>query len=117
MAGFDNLYRFAERLRDFPTESRPVIKGLLDEAAHEGETLSKALVPVRTGALRDSIAFRATTNHGWSFLLRAAASMDYATFVEYGTSRMAPRPYFNPGVERALAESELALAMAVEEYL
>ena len=117
MAKIYTAERFAARLRDFPMESRPLIKTLMAEAGQEGEALSKALVPVRTGALRDSIRFRTTTERGWTFLLLAQATMDYASFVEYGTSRMAPRPYFEPGVEHAADEIETLLGLMVEEYL
>lgn len=117
MPGFDEAYRFAGRLRDFPVEARPLIKSLMDVAGEEGEDLSKRLVPVRTGNLRDKIAFHATTDRGWTFLLKAEALADYATFVEYGTSRMGPRPFFEPGVEHATDEIESLIGIMVEEYL
>lgn len=117
MARIYTPQEFAARLRDFPVEARPIMKSLMDVAGQEGEALSKALVPVRTGALRDSIRFHPTTDHGWTLLLLAEAGMPYASYVEYGTSRMGPHPYFEPGVERAVEEIETALALVVEEYL
>lgn len=117
MAGVYTPLQFAARLRDFPREARPLIKELMDEAGKEGEDLSKRLVPVRTGALRDSIDYRSTTNRGWNFLLKVEVGADYATFVEYGTSRMSPRPFIAPGVELATAEIETAIGLMVEEYL
>lgn len=108
---------FAARLRDFPVLARPLIKELMAEAAASGEALAERLVPVKTGALHDSIAFRATTERGWTFLIQARAGADYATFVEEGTSRMRPRPFVMPGVELAADQIELLLPMLVDEYL
>ena len=51
-------------------------------------------VPVETGALRGSIASAA---QGLSAAVTAAAP--YAAIVEYGTSRMAPRPYMYPAAQ------------------
>jgi len=117
MPGFDEMYRFSARLRDFPVEARPLIKSLMDVAGQEGEDLSKRLVPVRSGDLQRSIAYRNTTDRGWTFLMTAEATMDYATFVEYGTSRMGPRPFMEPGVQHAADEIEHLLGIMVEEYL
>lgn len=117
MAGFEEAYRFAHRLRDFPIEARPLIKSLMDVAAQEGEDVSKRAVPVRTGHLQSRILFHATTNHGWNFLMRAEADADYATFVEEGTSRMPPQPFIAPGVEHAADEIDTLLGVMVEEYL
>ena len=114
MPGIYTPTAFAARLRDFPMESRPLIKELMDEAARTGEALSKQLVPVKTGDLKRSIAFHATTNHGWTFLLQAQATMDYATFVEGGTSRMGPREFMRPGVELAADQIEILLGEMVD---
>lgn len=114
MAGFEESYRFAARLRDFPVEARPLIKATMNEAGEEGEAYSKMLAPVRTGNLRNLIEFRAATDNGWTFLMLAAARAEYSTFVEYGTSQMAPQPFFNPGVELAADHIEDRLGFIME---
>ena len=117
MPGIYTPETFAARLRDFPVESRPLIKALMDDAAETGLNVATRLVPVDTGVLHDSIKFRATTNHGWAFLLKAEASADYATFVEEGTSRMPPRPFLQPGVEAAADQIEDLIGIMVDEFL
>lgn len=117
MSDFSQMYRFSHRLRDFPVRSRPLIKGLMNVAAKEGEAVSKATVAVRTGYLQSKILFHATTDRGWTFLMKAEAAADYATFQEEGTSRMPPRPFMAPGVEHAADEIETLLGVMVEEYL
>lgn len=114
MPGIYTTTTFAARLRDFPMETRPLIKELMAEAGRTGEALSKREVPVKTGDLKNSIKFRTTTARGWSFLLMAEASMDYATYVEEGTSRMAPRPFLMPGVELAADQIEILLGEMVD---
>ena len=114
MPGIYTPVQFAARLRDFPVESRPLIKALMEDAAQSGETLSKRLVPVDTGALRDSIGYRVTSERGWNFLLQAQATMYYASFVEGGTSRMGPRSYMRPGVELAADQIEILLGEMVD---
>lgn len=113
MAGFDEMYRFSARLRDYPAEMRPVVKAIMKDAGQQGEQYSKMLVPVKSGALRDSIKFRTTSDRGWTLLMLAEASMDYAKFVEYGTSRMRPQPFFNPGVELAADVIEDSLGIII----
>lgn len=114
MPGIYTPTAFAARLRDFPMESRPLIKELMDEAARTGKVLSQKLVPVDTGDLKNSIKFHATTNHGWTFLLQAEAGMYYASFVEGGTSRMGPRPFLQPGVDLAADQIEILLGEMVD---
>ena len=55
-------------------------------------------VPVDTGALKNSISSRAEALSGEVF-----TGMEYAEYVEYGTSRMAGRPYMIPAAEQARA--------------
>ena len=60
---------------------------------------AREIVPVETGALRGSIASNA---QGLSAAVTASAP--YAAMVEYGTSRMAPRPYMYPAAQTARGE-------------
>lgn len=55
---------------------------------------AKSLVPVRTGALRDSI-----TKAGGGASWIVTATQHYAAFVEFGTRFMSARPYLRPAIE------------------
>jgi HK97 gp10 family phage protein len=58
---------------------------------------ARALVPVRTGALRASIRVERS---GVGHAVRAGGgAVDYAAYVEFGTRRMAARPYLRPALE------------------
>jgi HK97 gp10 family phage protein len=61
--------------------------------------IAKEIVPVDTGALRDSISA------GPDYL---AADMPYASFVEYGTEKMDAQPFMTPAINQAIAEVRAA---------
>lgn len=62
---------------------------------------ARELCPVRTGYLRSTIHCDVSGD-----MIECYADADYAQYVEYGTSRMAAQPYFEPallaGIEAAL---------------
>ena len=55
---------------------------------------AKAFAPVKTGRLRDSINGIVYGN-----MLEVHVEAEYAAYVEYGTSRMMPRPFLRPAFE------------------
>jgi HK97 gp10 family phage protein len=63
------------------------------------ERVAKGLVPVKTGALRDSIEASADGLTG-----TVTAGTDHAEYVEDGTSVMAPQPFMRPALERGAGE-------------
>jgi HK97 gp10 family phage protein len=58
---------------------------------------AKQRAPVDTGTLRRSI----TTEFAGPLSARVGPSVDYGIHVEYGTRRMAARPYLTPAAEAA----------------
>lgn len=79
-----------------------------DFAAQE----ARRRVPVRTGALQRSIRSR-VIKKGEEVTIELVAGggeVDYARYVEEGTSRMAPRPYLRPAVDKALPSLEADIA-------
>jgi len=72
-------------LGDMEKASKEIIKKILLAA----ELKAKEKVPVRTGALRDSISVDEET-------LTLGASAVYAAAVEYGTAKQPAQPYLTP---------------------
>ena len=77
---------------------RLLVKGFADDElmkiALRVERKAKQLCPVDTGRLRASL-------HTWRINLLTAAvgtDVEYASFVEYGTKKMAPQPYLRPAL-------------------
>jgi len=68
-------------------------------AANEMAAEAQRLAPVKTGRLRESIQVRKLSETAWEVSVEAP----YAAFVEYGTSRAAPRPCFRPAFEKVAA--------------
>jgi len=85
---------------------RKKIIDALNEASIQAYTTAKQLVPVRTGNLFRSIKlekkspFEHVVSAGWP--TKEKGKPYYAPFVEYGTRRMAPRPYMRPAAEKAV---------------
>ena len=61
--------------------------------------------PVETGLLQKSIRTADTgiTATGWSFAVDVRDQAFYGRFLEYGTSKMAARPFMRPAAESAAA--------------
>lgn len=77
----------------------PQIERALTEIGLVAEGYAKDLCPADTGRLRNSITF---TVDGQSTYI--GTNVEYATFVEMGTTRMAPRPYIKPAALNHTAE-------------
>lgn len=71
-------------------------KALL-QTATDIVTVMKQIVPVDTGALRQSIG----ADPKDSTTIYIGSDKEYAPYVEYGTSRMAAQPYFTPAFMQA----------------
>ena len=70
------------------------------------ESYAKELCPVDTGRLRNSITNVVELGENAVYI---GTNVEYAAFVELGTSRMKPRPYLKPAVTQHNAEyKELA---------
>lgn len=77
---------------DFTLEERIELAGLALDYA-------KQIVPVLTGALRDSLEIRVS---GDSVFI--GSDLNYSTYVELGTSKMTAKPYLIPALLVAIAE-------------
>jgi HK97 gp10 family phage protein len=88
----------------------------LRATAFQVEGIAKGGSPVLTGANRNSIYTKTSKgNHGTPGDMGdilpnvsqgeavVGPSMEYSAFLEFGTSRMAPRPYLTPAAEQAPA--------------
>lgn len=90
----------------------PAAARVLKEVAEDVKTEAKELVPVDTGALRDSIRVIVTAKTagnitrvgvragGYEVNPKTGKLVDYAVPVEFGTSRQMPQPYLIPAASK-----------------
>lgn len=82
------------------------------------EADAKALAPVDTGNLRNSISTSiAGDGRSSSISAEIGPTAEYGAFVEYGTSRMGPQPYMGPAFDRNIPGFERAIELAGGELL
>jgi HK97 gp10 family phage protein len=94
--------RFPEIAAKLPKETSAVVR----KTAFDVEARAKMVVPVDTGALKNSI----TTEMQGDMTAIVAPHTEYAVFVEYGTSRGSPaQPYMTPAAEAMQAPFERAM--------
>lgn len=70
--------------------------------------LARQLVPVDTGALRDSIRVEPGDSPTSRKVIAGGGGVDYAAHVEYGTAHSPARPFMTPAVEQIDVEIEIA---------
>lgn len=88
------------------------------KTAYDIEADAKALAPVDTGALQGSIS-TSITGDGRTGTMEAeiGPTVEYAGYVEHGTSRMAPQPYMRPAFDRRAPGLEKAFEQLAGEVL
>lgn len=107
----------ARRLKALDTDLR---KKAVDPAMRAGMRIyvdeAKARAPVRTGAMRDSIKARkdgkGSTRGSTSYLAGVTVKAFYYYFIEFGTSKLAARPFLRPAWE-AVSGKVIAEALGV----
>ena len=90
----------------------------LRKTAYDIEADAKALAPVDTGTLMNSISTSVTGDGRFgSMVAEIGPTVDYAGFVEHGTSRMAPQPYMRPAFDRRAPGLEKAFEQLAGDIL
>lgn len=98
------------RLNRIADQLAGVTEEAIDEFADDVVNYMKGVVPVDTGRLRDSIA---KDKEGDSVTV-GPRGVEYAEFVEYGTSRGPAQPYVRPTIQWARANGPKRIARRIE---
>lgn len=102
---YNHLPKIAAKLPD-------AVSVIVRKAAFDVEANAKAVVPVDTGTLKNSI----TTEFPTKTSAIIAPHTDYAVYVEYGTNRQSAKPYMRPAAEK-VAPAFFAACQRLEEKL
>jgi HK97 gp10 family phage protein len=96
MARTEGLERLKLKIARLPVEAHARMKEALDQSADELVAMQKRLAPRDEGDLINSIE-KAPGRHELAVIVRAGGkAAPHAKWVEYGTSKMAARPFFWP---------------------
>lgn len=89
----------------------PLVRAVLDKSAADVTSTAQANAPVDTGTLRASYN---RTSGGDAALMwsEVKPGVNYAIYVELGTSRMAPRPHLFPALDQHGPQFVRAVAAA-----
>jgi len=104
------LDRLLIRIKQIQDNLNPVVEAELKEMAEAIRDLAKIFVPIETGSLQKSIRLQSHTKSGGLHSIGVSAGgyvtnpksgrmVDYAIHVEFGTSRMMPRPFMRPALD------------------
>lgn len=107
--------RLLARLRDIIDAMRGGSADATRDMAEAIKDRAQQLVPVDTGRLRDSI--RVNELGPRSYTVGPGDEVEYAEYVEYGTSRMAAQPYMRPAIELARQEFPRRVARQIRSEL
>lgn len=98
------VHALADDLRQAADTMPGKAQSVVSKVGHDMQATAQAIVPVDTGHLKSTIG---TEVMGLSADVFATA--EYSSYVELGTSRMAPQPYLGPAFDQHLPDLESAL--------
>ena len=114
MSDFSELLKLSADLGKASYEATRLAQKVVAKTAHDVEATAKSLAAVDTGAMRNSIG---TTISGGGLTAEIGPTVHYAIYNEYGTRRMAPRPFMGPALERHSEPFVQAVAKITEGLL
>lgn len=79
--------------KELEAELKKAVERALEAVGLTAEAYAKLDCPVDTGRLRNSISHAVDVNEEAAYI---GTNVEYAPYVEYGTSRMKPQPYLKP---------------------
>ena len=102
---------FESHLGEFLDALPEQIEQALIAIGMTAETYAKELCPVDTGRLRNSITHEVDMNEQAAII---GSNVEYAAYVELGTSRQHAQPYLRPACENHSAEYKSLVESALK---
>jgi HK97 gp10 family phage protein len=105
-----------------PKLAKKIVRTALRDGAKLILEAAKANVPVATGALRDSLKVRAMRKRRFTYGIMVATAAGwfkgeqfYGAFVEFGTSRLAARPFVRPAFDSEKDAAEKTIVDGIRQ--
>lgn len=114
MSDFSELLKLSADLGKASYEVTRKAQKVVAKTAYDIEATAKSLAKVDTGTMRDSIG---TTISGGGLTAEVSPTVNYAIYNEFGTRRMAPRPFMGPALERHSGPFVQAIESLSGEFL
>jgi len=111
------MNRLVRSLRNLPNRLNNARNEALDEWADALAQTAKDLAPIRRGVLRDDIQARKNVNSGTAWVAVYGRALQYAYYVEKGTSKMEAQPFLGPAAQIHRRTGERAVRRAVPRWL
>lgn len=100
--------KFPELAKRSPAKASAAVR----KASYDLEAHAKAVVPVDTGNLKNSIRSWFSADGLTAYV---GTHVEYAPYVEFGTRKMAARPYLRPAAEAVRSPFIQAVEAALRE--
>ena len=101
-------------LKQLPEFAKSRVQPVMDTTAFQVYNLARARVPVRTGRLKAALAWESRPRSLRAVMGTADPQAFYWKFLEYGTVRMAARPFLRPAADAMRRDHEMRLIQALE---
>lgn len=97
-------------------EIMPELNNAVRNTAFKIEASAKRAAPVDTGRLRGSITteFKSSNSNPKA---EVGTNVEYAPYIEYGTIKMAAKPFLNPAYDRHIDDFEAEVSRIVRRVL
>lgn len=103
--------KLAADLAEAPLKARRQVAVAVRKAALDVQAGAQQLVPVDTGATKNSIGVDLAAS-GATLSATIGPTTNYAPYLEFGTVHMAPRPFMGPAADAVAPLLEQAVAEA-----
>jgi len=94
-------FKIDDNTKDVINAKNAAVEKALEMIGIQCENYAVDICPVDTGRLRASLTHEVHTNEESVYV---GTNVEYAPYVEFGTSKMAAQPYLKPAVDNHLDE-------------
>lgn len=109
------LNKLSAALGNVSKEALPVARVAVQKTSADIKRSAQAMAPVDTGNLKNSVTYE-TTQSSDAVEGLIGPTANYGKFVEFGTSRMAPRAFMGPAFDRHAHELETAMGQIARAF-